>query len=207
MNNRLPTRPSLPAGLESAATALSQPELRPVYTLDGPMPPLDLPDFPIRNTFKKNSPEQRKFYRRRKKWLSQKAQRDSQHSIPPLPTLKAEQFHGKPPCTHKENAQWAYKNLGLSDVKPEEAPSAAAYYLLQRSNRDSVFARMLIEQIGSWADEDRKKSNADDPEEIEIQREARKTDRELTEMIRKIARAAGHEPPIDDSDGCGANTG
>jgi len=155
-----------------------------VYTVDGPMPPFDLESFPVKNEWKNSTKEWWKWHRMRKKWESGNAEHKRKlQEAPPLSVLFSKQFLNKPTLSHEQNVQWAYDNLGISDMTPAQAPSATAFTLWERARRDEGFAKTVLLAVAA-------KVKPVDADEVEVQREAKRTDKELAQLINRISEKA-----------------
>lgn len=183
------------------------------------IPPITLKRFPIPRapgTQNKTNPGYARWFRKKRAWekakqaaalearsekrrirLEAEVQRelDAKGPAPVVVEPQPSDFKGKPAISFEESLNWALDNLAFKTIDPKSAPSSRAYFLWQQGQTDPAFARGILSQLTAAEAEAKKKKENVDPEEVEVQREWRKTDRELAEMIRKIARSSGYEPP------------
>lgn len=80
-----------------------------------------------------------------------------------LPTLPPHIFDGKPPQTERQALRWVLDNLILENVKPEDCPSAKAWFFYSRAIQDPEFANTLaLKFVPSRADLLKQQGHHDD---------------------------------------------
>lgn len=193
------------------------------------IPPITLKRFPIPRapgTQNKTNPGYARWFRKKRAWekakqaaaneaqrqkrqirLEQEVKRELEAKGPVVVPVEPQpsDFKDKPAISFEQSLNWALDNLAFKTIDPKSAPSSRAYFLWQQGQTDPAFARGILSQLTAAEAEAKKKKENVDPEEVEVQREWRKTDRELAEMIRKIARSSGYEPPPN-TDSAGQET-
>lgn len=106
---------------------------------------------------------------------------DSKHLPHHLALAKQADFAGKPPSTFLNDAKWVYANVGVKNIKPADAPSPGAWWLLLQAREDPKALRESLTIMG--------RNTGGDDDEAEIKRDLKRHERELTKMIERLKAA------------------
>jgi hypothetical protein len=100
----------------------------------------------------------------------------------PLALVARRHFDGKPPSSYVSDCDWASQNFAVLDVTVDDAPSARAWWLMMQARESPQVMREIMTVLA--------RNYADNDEEAEIQRDLRRSERELLDTIDRIEKAA-----------------